>query len=163
MFGFLKKKNQKFVVTAPVTGVLTDLCEVNDPVFSQKIMGDGFAIALAKEADIVYSPVSAKVISLPDTKHAVGLVTAKGDEILVHIGIDTVNLKGQGFTALISQDDEVKQGQELIKLDRKVLAMKKVDLTTMVIFTKLIPEHQNLTFDKQYGDRVNVQEVIVKE
>ncbi|WEV38849.1 PTS glucose transporter subunit IIA [Lactobacillus sp. ESL0680] len=163
MFGFLKKKKPEFEVTAPIAGVVTDLSTVDDPVFSQKLMGDGFAIKLAADVDTVSAPVAGEIMSLPESKHAVGLVTPAGDEILIHIGIDTVNLNGAGFTALVKQGDSVKQGQELIKLDRQSLAANNVDLTTMVIFTKLAPANQDWTMTKDFGMQTASQDILVKQ
>ena len=163
MFNFFKKKSTKFTVTAPISGTLTNLSNVKDPVFSQKMMGDGFAITLSATANVVFAPVAGKVVSLPESHHAVGIVTKDGDEILVHIGIDTVNLNGQGFTAVVEQDEEIEQGQEIVKLDRDFLKNREVDLTTMVIFTKLIPEHQDWKLIENYGDKVTNLDTIVEK
>lgn len=163
MFNFFKNKKQVFTVSAPVNGLLTNLCDVDDPVFAQKLMGDGFAVALGESAKLICSPISAKVVSLPETKHALGLVSSEGDEILVHIGIDTVNLKGKGFTALVKENDTVKQGQPVIELDRELLANEHANLITMVIFTKLSSEHQNWNMVKSFGDQVTTQDVVVKQ
>ncbi|RMC47517.1 PTS glucose transporter subunit IIA [Lactobacillus sp. ESL0230] len=163
LFKFLKKKKREFKITAPVSGTLINLCDVPDPVFSQKLMGDGFAVKLNKDEEIIHAPIEAKVVSLPESKHAVGLVTADGDEILLHIGIDTVNLKGQGFTAKVRQGDKVKQGQALIRLDRDILAKEKADLTTMVILTKLDSNHQNWDFVKEFGDQITEQDEVIRQ
>ncbi|MBA1393020.1 PTS glucose transporter subunit IIA [Lactobacillus sp. XV13L] len=163
MFGFRKKKKRQFSVFAPINGELTNLKDVKDPVFSQKMMGDGFAIMPAAEADVVCAPVAGRIASLPNTKHAVGIVTDDSDEILVHIGIDTVNLNGKGFTALVQQNDYVKQGQELIKLDRDAFTAENADLTTMVVFTKLSTDNQNWQMLKKYGDHVDIHDVLVKQ
>lgn len=163
VFNFFKKKTTKFTITAPVPGILTNLDEVKDPVFSQKMMGDGFAISLSSTATSIFAPVAGKIVSLPESHHAVGIVTKDGDEILVHIGIDTVNLNGQGFSALVRQDEKITQGQELVRLDREFLKNKEVDLTTMVIFTKLIPEHQGWKMTKNYGGNVTTLDIIVEK
>lgn len=161
MFGLLKKHKQKLNVAAPISGIFTNLEHVSDPVFAQKLMGDGFAIKPQPNKSIVYSPVEAKIVSLPESKHAVGLVTDDGDEILLHIGIDTVNLNGKGFTALVKLGDKVKKGQELIELNRQFLTTKDADLTTIVILTKLIPEHKNWHFVKAFGTQVTRQEDMI--
>lgn len=163
MFGLLKKHKQKLSVVAPISGVFTELERVSDPVFAQKLMGDGFAIKPRPDESIVYSPVEAKVVSLPESKHAVGLVTDDGDEVLLHIGIDTVNLNGKGFTALVKLGDKVNKGQELIELNRQFLSAKQADLTTIVVLTKLIPEHQNWHFVKTFGTQVTRQEDIITQ
>lgn len=142
MFGLLKKlKKQEevepFMVTAPVTGTIIDLSKVNDPVFAQKMMGDGFAVKPDTDSGkiIVSAPVSGKVVSLPDTKHAVGIHTPNGVDVLVHIGIDTVNLKGEGFSTKIKEGDEVKHGEKLIEVYPQILEDNKLDNTIIVIFT----------------------------
>lgn len=141
MFGLLKKlKKQEvepFMVTAPTTGKVIDLSKVNDPVFAQKMMGDGFAIKPDTSSGkiIVSAPVSGKIVSLPETKHAVGIHTADGVDVLVHIGIDTVNLKGEGFSTTIKEGDDVKHGDKLIEVDPQILEDNKLDNTIMVIFT----------------------------
>ena len=163
VFNFFKKKTTKFIVTAPVPGILTNLNEVKDPVFSQKMMGDGFAISLSSTATSVFAPVAGKIVSLPESHHAVGIVTQDRDEVLIHIGIDTVDLNGQGFSAIVEQNEKIMQGQELVRLDREFLKSKEVDLTTMVIFTKLIPEHQGWKMTKNFGDKVINSEIIVEK
>lgn len=163
MFRFLKKNKQKFKITSPAKGTLINLNDVNDPVFSQKLMGDGFAVKLNNEEDTIYSPIEAEVASLPESKHAVGLITDDGDEILLHIGIDTVNLQGRGFTTEVKQGNKVKRGQVLVKLDREALNDEKVDLTTMVILTKLGPDHQNWSIVKEFGDQIAEQDEIIKQ
>ncbi len=94
---------------------LFPLEEVADPVFSTKMMGDG--IAVKPSDDTIYSPCEGEIILFPDTKHAIGIRTQRGTEILVHIGLDTVNFHGQGFQKLFP-DQRVQTGQPLIRLDR---------------------------------------------
>ncbi|WEV43462.1 PTS glucose transporter subunit IIA [Lactobacillus sp. ESL0684] len=163
MFNLFKKKTHEFTVTAPLTGKLINLTEVPDPVFSQKLMGDGFAIIPDSKTTKIYAPVSAKIVSLPESKHAVGLVTDDQDEVLLHIGIDTVNLKGQGFTALVNEGDSVTQGQAVIELDREVLESKQANLTTMVIFTKLSSDHQQWQLAEEYGSKVKSNDLLVTQ
>lgn len=163
LFKLFQMHKRKLVVKAPITGTLINLEHVADPVFAQKLMGDGFAIEPQQSANTVYSPVTAKVVSLPDTKHAVGLVTNAGDEILLHIGIDTVNLKGKGFKSLVKLNDQVLQGQALIALNRGALTTAQVDLTTIIVLTKLIPNHQNWHFSKSFGTQVTEQDNVITQ
>lgn len=141
MFGFLKKLKQQevepFMVVAPAKGILVNLAQVNDPVFAQKMMGDGFAVKpdISNGKFAVYAPVSGKVVSLPNTKHAVGIHTSDGIDVLVHIGIDTVNLKGKGFSTSIKEGDEVKHGDKVMEVNSQILEDNKLDNTIMVIFT----------------------------
>ena len=106
------------VLCAPVSGKVIPMTEVPDPVFSGEILGKGCAIW--PEGDTVYAPASGLVTVTMG--HAVGMKTDDGIEILVHIGVDTVNLQGKGFTGYVVQDDRVVAGQPIITMDRQVIA-----------------------------------------
>lgn len=133
MFGFKKKPATKDLL-AVVDGTLIPIEEVKDPVFSQKMMGDGFAIQPTGET--VCACADGEVTMLFPSSHAVGLTLTDGMEILIHIGIDTVNENGKGFTCLCEQGQKVKAGDPLVKFDRAYLEGKGYDLTVIVIFTK---------------------------
>ncbi|SDZ34051.1 PTS system, D-glucosamine-specific IIC component [Evansella caseinilytica] len=122
-------------VAMPMSGELKPITEVPDKMFAEKMMGDGFAIE-PTEGNVV-SPVAGKVVNLFPTKHAIGLQTADGKEILVHVGIDTVNMKGEGFEALVQQGDEVKQGQPLLKVDLEKVKAEATSTITPIVFTNL--------------------------
>jgi len=130
---FKKMFKNKIEVFAPLCGELSSLANVNDPVFSQKMMGEG--VAIKPTSNTILSPFDGTVIQLFDTNHAIGLSDYKGNEILIHIGLDTVNLKGKGFTAQVKKDDKVKKGQPLIILDLDYLNETKKDLITPVVNT----------------------------
>ncbi|MEM1503560.1 glucose-specific PTS transporter subunit IIBC [Domibacillus sp. 8LH] len=133
----------KFV--APISGELLPITEVPDPVFAGKMMGDGFAI---KPNDgTVVSPVNGKIINVFPTKHAIGINADSGREILIHFGIDTVKLNGEGFEALVSEGDEVKAGQPLLKVDLDYIAKNATSTITPIIFTNLA-EGQSVTVEK---------------
>ncbi|MCI2255025.1 glucose-specific PTS transporter subunit IIBC [Domibacillus sp. PGB-M46] len=133
----------KFV--APISGELLPITEVPDPVFAGKMMGDGFAI---KPNDgTVVSPVNGKIINVFPTKHAIGITADSGREILIHFGIDTVKLNGEGFEALVSEGDEVKAGQPLLKVDLDYIAKNATSTITPIIFTNLA-EGQSVTVEK---------------
>ncbi|HEQ7447534.1 TPA: PTS glucose transporter subunit IIA, partial [Streptococcus pyogenes] len=102
-------------LTSPLTGEVKALSEAVDPVFAQGVMGQG--VLLQPTEGVLVAPCDAEVSVLFPTKHAIGLVTAEGLELLMHIGMDTVNLDGQGFEALVKQGDQVKAGQTLIQFD----------------------------------------------
>jgi glucose PTS system EIICBA or EIICB component len=120
---------------APMTGKLIPLTEVKDAVFSQKMMGDGFAIEPTQGT--VVSPVDGVVIHLFPTKHAIALRSQLGREILLHVGIDTVHLQGKGFTALVQEGESVSRGQKLLEVDLDLLRAKVPSLVTPVVFTNL--------------------------
>lgn len=117
---------------SPVKGRLISIDEVNDPVFSQRMMGDGFAIL--PEDEYFFAPFSATVEMIFPTGHAIGLKSDDGLEVLIHIGIDTVKLKGEGFKTFVSQGDRVLIGDPLIKVNLKLIKNRGYDITTPIIF-----------------------------
>lgn len=123
------------VFVAPLDGKIIDIGKVPDQVFSQKIMGDGFAIEPINGH--ILSPVNGTVISLPDSKHAVAILADNGLELIVHFGMDTVNLQGEGFTALVKQDDRVKAGQPMLTVDFAHVKSKVPSVITPIVFTNL--------------------------
>lgn len=120
-------------IVAPASGKLQLLKEVNDPVFSEEMMGKG--VAILPNSDEIYSPVDGVVSVAYDTKHAYGLQSSDGAEILIHLGIDTVNLEGEHFTANHQKDDVVKKGDLLGTMDRTAIKNAGYDDTVMVIVT----------------------------
>lgn len=133
------KKNQLFEgFVIPLDGKILNLSQVPDKVFSQKIVGDGFAIEPTNGE--VVSPVDGLVSTILDSKHAVGITAENGLELIVHFGIDTVNLKGEGFTALVTVGDKVKAGQPMLKVDFELVKAKATSTITPVIFTNLSGE-----------------------
>ncbi len=124
-------------IVIPIEGTLLTLADVPDEVFSQKMMGDGFAIKPA--AGTVVSPVKGKIVNVFPTKHAIGIEAANGKEILIHFGIDTVNLKGEGFNVYVKQGDEVTPGQSLMDVDLSIIEEKAKSIITPIIFTNLAP------------------------
>ena len=130
MFGLFKK--EEFKIVAPVDGELIPLAEVGDGVFSEKVMGDGFAVIPANGS--VCAPLSGTAETVFPTGHAVGIKTKDGIECIVHIGLDTVELNGEGFTPLIKQGDKVKVGEPMVRFEKEALEAKGYTLTTMVVF-----------------------------
>lgn len=124
------------VFVAPLDGKILSLDKVPDEVFSQKVMGDGFAIEPINGE--VVSPVNGIVSTVLDSNHAVGITADNGLELIVHFGIDTVNLKGKGFTALVKAGDKLKAGQPLLKVDFELVKDKAPSVITPVIFTNLV-------------------------
>lgn len=126
-------KTKKIVLYAPLKGKIVPLSSVDDPVFSEKIMGDGAGII--PESEIAVSPCDGKVENVTKTNHAITLCSVDGAEILIHLGIDTVNLKGKYFTPLVSDGDVVKMGDPLIEFDRLGIESAGYDVTTIVVVT----------------------------
>lgn len=119
------------VIAAPLNGTAVPLTEVNDAVFSQKVLGDGAAI-LPSEGK-VFSPVDGEVSALFETKHAIGLTSSEGVELLIHIGIDTVNLQGKYYTAYVQNKDTVKRGDLLISFDKDAIEKEGFETITPVL------------------------------
>lgn len=106
-----------FALCAPVTGKAIKMTDVPDPVFSGEVLGKGCAIW--PEGDMVYAPVTGEVTVTMG--HAVGLKSDSGIEVLVHVGVDTVDMQGHGFTGYVKQGDRVKAGDPMIKIDRDAI------------------------------------------
>ncbi|MBA1393197.1 PTS sugar transporter subunit IIABC, partial [Lactobacillus sp. XV13L] len=125
-------KNVNVAFQAPVNGKYKAITAVSDEVFSKKLMGEGFAIE-PRDGEI-YSPVAGTVVSIFNTKHAIGLKTAQGLEVLIHMGIDTVDLGGKPFTISVKEGDEVVAGTKLAKMDiAEIFAAGKQPTTITVI------------------------------
>ncbi|WP_253945984.1 phosphoenolpyruvate--protein phosphotransferase [Niveibacterium sp. COAC-50] len=118
-------------IVAPLSGILFPLDKVPDPVFAQKMVGDG--ISLDPTSPELLSPVAGTVTNLHSAHHALTITTPEGLEVLVHIGIDTVMLKGEGFTPKVKQGDTVTVGQPLIRFNPDLVARKAASLLTQII------------------------------
>lgn len=121
------------MISSPIQGEIIPLDKVNDAAFSTKTMGDGFAVVPSEGK--VYAPFDGKVELLFPTKHALGLKRTDGLELLIHIGFDTVNLKGKGFQSFVKQGDYVKKGTLLMEFDKNELEKMGYDITTAVVVT----------------------------
>jgi glucose-specific phosphotransferase system IIA component len=129
MFGFGAKKLKW---TAPLSGVQVDLANVPDPAFSTKISGDG--VAIEPEGDTLKAPCDGEVTALSPACHSVELKTQEGIELLIHIGVDTAELKGNPFESLVRQGDLVKRGQSLIRFDAaKIKAAGKATVSPFLV------------------------------
>jgi PTS system beta-glucosides-specific IIC component len=120
-------------VASPLTGELISLSDVNDDVFSSGLLGKGIAIKPTKGE--VTAPVAGEVVTLLQSKHAIGIKDDRGLEILIHVGIDTVNLNGEHFEAFVKQGDRVEAGDKLVEFDMEGIKEKGFDLVTPVIVT----------------------------
>lgn len=120
-------------LVSPLTGTVVELSQVLDPVFASGALGKG--VAVEPTVGQVLAPADATVTTLFPTKHAIGLTTTTGVELLIHVGMDTVSLEGQGFTAHVNQGDVVTKGQLLVEFDMAFIQSKELPLTTPVIVT----------------------------
>lgn len=125
------KSGGKLTVLAPVSGELVPLEQVPDEVFSQKVLGDGTAVIPAEGK--IYSPVDGEVSSVAETKHAYGFTSDDGLEVLVHFGLETVGLKGEGFTPHKGPGDRVKAGELVAEVDMELLKSKNINPITPVL------------------------------
>lgn len=118
-------------VLAPLSGRVVPIEDVPDPAFAQKMVGDGLSIDPA--TDVVLAPIDGRVIDFHDARHAIVIADASGVEIMVHVGLDTVMLAGQGFEALVGKGDTVRAGQPLLRFDAALVAAKASALTEIVV------------------------------
>ncbi|MCT4411422.1 sucrose-specific PTS transporter subunit IIBC [Leuconostoc falkenbergense] len=140
-----------FEISAPVSGQLVDLATVNDPVFAGGMMGKGAAIEPADGT--IVAPADGTITVAYATKHAYGLTTADGVEILIHIGIDTVNLDGKGFESFVKQGQTVSKGDKLGTFDAAIIKDAGYPVTTMVLVTNT-NNFEQVIVDAPYGNQV---------
>ena len=138
MFGFFKKKKNEtqdntFKLIAPISGKAIPLSEVPDPVFAEKMAGDGLAIN--PTGNIIVAPADGELTLVFNTRHAFAMTLGNGIELLVHIGIDTVSLNGEGFEQLAEQGTKVKAGTPIIKISPEFIKEKELSLITPVLIT----------------------------
>lgn len=129
-------------VAAPAAGKIMVLDDVPDDVFASRAMGDGFAIELTDS--IISAPVSGTIAGVFPTKHAISIIDDFGNEVLIHIGLDTVNLEGEGFRLLIEEGDVVNQGDLIAEINTEQIKNKGYSLMTPIIFTNLDREKYNV-------------------
>lgn len=153
-----KKSNESTLrvdIMAPMKGEVLPLKEVEDQVFSSELLGKGVAIRPADEK--VYAPCDATVESIFDTKHAIGLKTDNGLEVMIHVGLDTVQLEGKPFTLKTKVGDKVKQGDLLLEFDAKAIKDAGYSTVTPVIITNLEDGQDILAYpetEKNVGDQL---------
>ena len=136
--------NRSVILPSPMAGKIIPLSSVNDAVFSNKTLGDGVAI-IPSEGKL-YAPTDGLIEMVYNTNHAIGMKTSEGDEILFHIGIDTINLKGQFFDVAVTAGQQVKQGDLLVRFNREGIKAAGFDDTTMIIITN--PQGASLQLSK---------------
>src|SRR3712207_2491936 len=149
MFNLFKKnkKHNNIEIKSPFKGKCFDIKEIPDEVFASKMMGDG--TGFDSSDGILYSPVDGEIVQIFPTKHAVMIKSNDGLEILLHIGIDTVQMQGEGFEAFVKADDKVKTGDKLVTFNKELVKEKaKSDLSPMVITNMDVVEN----IDFNYGD-----------
>lgn len=159
MLNFFYKKKRKLTLVAPVKGRVLDITATPDQVFSSSMLGDGVVFEPAE--GLVVAPCDGEIILVSSTCHAIALRSRTGVEILIHVGLDTVELDGQGFTLHVEQGDQVKCGDKLLVFDMEYIQRRGKVLATPMVITngadKVEKIIKNLTSDAE-----NVMEVCVK-
>lgn len=128
------KKNKEIPVYAPMDGEVEAISDVPDEAFSEKMLGDGAAIL--PDSGNVFSPVDGVVADVTDTKHAFCITTDDGSDLLLHIGVNTVNLKGEGFEVFVSNGDRIHVGDKIAQVDLELLKKYGLPLDTPVLLTE---------------------------
>lgn len=148
MFG----RKKKSTLVSPVTGKAVDITQIEDPVFSEKVLGDG--VALIPEDDDFYAPCDGKIVQIAHTYHAICIECADGAELLLHLGMDTVKLEGEGFTCHVEVGQTVSKGDKLVTMDRKFVEEKGYSCTSPCIITNMdsVKNMEFFTGDVVHGE-----------
>lgn len=159
MFDFFKKKakNNLDVIGAPVKGEAIESAAVNDPTFAEEMLGKGMAIKPSEGK--VYAPFDGTVAMVFDTKHAVSLVSEKGVEVLIHVGLDTVMLKGEHYTTHVESGAAVKKGDLLLEFDMEAIKAAGYDVVTPVVICNA-DDYKNVT--RVTGKQVNPGDTVME-
>ncbi|MFV8829422.1 PTS sugar transporter subunit IIA [Alkalihalobacterium sp. APHAB7] len=135
LFGLDKKKEipTEEALHSPMNGTYVKVEDVPDPTFAQKMIGDGFAVEPSNGE--VVSPVEGEIIQVFPTKHAIGIRSLSGAEVLIHIGIETVNMKGEGFEVFVKEGDKVQVGTKLVEFSLDLIKEKAASTITPIVIT----------------------------
>jgi len=154
-----KKENNIIQIGCPIEGEVVSIKEVNDPTFSQEMLGKGIAIKPSKGR--VVAPIDGEIAMIFETKHAVSMLTEQGAEILIHIGLDTVKLKGENFNSYVKAGDKVKAGDLLIEFNKEKISQAGYDtITPMVICNSFEYAQVNQTTLGDIQELTSVIEII---
>ncbi|WGE31338.1 PTS glucose transporter subunit IIA [Actinobacillus genomosp. 2] len=156
LFGSKQAATKEVKVYAPLSGEIVNIEDVPDVVFSEKIVGDG--VAIRPNGDTIVAPVNGTIGKIFETNHAFSIESDEGVELFVHFGIDTVELKGEGFTRVAQEGQTVKAGDPIIKFDLELLETKAKSVLTPVVISNM-DEISNL--DKKVGQVVAGESVVL--
>lgn len=146
--GLFNRGKKTIELQAICQGEVKDITEASDAVFSQKMMGDG--VMVIPESGDIYAPCDASIAMVFPTKHAMGLKLSDGSEVLLHFGIDTVNLNGEGFTVCVKEGDKIKAGDALWHADLSYIKQHAPSEAMMVVVTALA---DGKTLEKDLGNK----------
>lgn len=156
LFGSKNNKAVEVEVYSPISGEIINIEDVPDVVFSEKIVGDG--IAIRPNGNKIVAPIDGVIGKIFETNHAFSMESKENVELFVHFGIDTVELKGEGFTRVAQEGQEVKRGETIIEIDLALLEQKAKSVLTPVVISNM-DEISNL--DKKAGQVVAGESVIL--
>lgn len=156
LFGSKDNKAVEVVVYSPLSGEIVNIEDVPDVVFSEKIVGDG--VAIRPTGNKIVAPIDGVIGKIFETNHAFSMESKEGVELFVHFGIDTVELKGEGFTRVAQEGQEVKRGETVLEIDLALLEQKAKSVLTPVVISNM-DEISNL--DKKAGQVVAGESVIL--
>ncbi|WP_386685772.1 PTS glucose transporter subunit IIA [Lonepinella sp. MS14437] len=156
LFGAKESKAVEVEIYAPLSGEIVNIEDVPDVVFSEKIVGDG--IAIRPNGNKIVAPVDGVIGKIFETNHAFSMESKEGIELFVHFGIDTVELKGEGFTRVAKEGQEVKRGDTVIEFDLELLEQKAKSILTPVVISNM-DEISNIS--KKVGDVVAGESVVL--
>lgn len=136
MFRLFNKKNETdkdISILSPIEGEAVSIKDVNDPTFSEEVLGKG--VAIKPECGRVVAPIDGEIAVMFKTKHAISIISKSGDEVLIHIGLDTANLNGEFFKSYVNAKDQVKAGDLLLEFDIEKIKEAGYDTISMVVIT----------------------------
>ena len=148
---------EKDVLFSPATGTTVALADIADPVFSSGILGPGLGVRPSE--GVAYAPVSGNVAVVTSTSHAIAISSDEGAEVLIHVGLDTVGLRGRGFKTLVAKDEHVEAGEPLITFDRELISASGLDDTIIVTVTNA---DQFVGVEAACGDAARVGEPLLR-
>lgn len=148
--------NRQIEIASPASGTVVELDQVNDAVFSGRSVGDGCAVI--PEDQLICAPCDGKIVQIIETNHAFCILSDDGLEILVHIGLDTVKLKGSGFTRLKKEGEQVKTGDPVMKVDFSYLRQQGKEIVTPVLITNM----EQVSSMKIFRGKVHTAERLIK-
>ncbi|GEO47930.1 PTS sugar transporter subunit IIA [Companilactobacillus kimchii] len=157
LFGFGQRK---IIFTTPVSGQFQFLEDIEDEVFSKKLMGEGYGVI--PDDNKIYSPVSGTINSIFETKHALGITTDNGLEILVHMGLDTVELNGEPFNIMVKKGEKVDNSTQLAEMDINAIKSKSYGTVVLTIITNVQEKVKNLNFLMKKSENVDVGHEILE-
>lgn len=150
MFSIFKKKKKQEIINSCVSGKIVPIEEVKDGVFSAKILGEG--VGIYPSEDMILSPCDGEIISvMEESKHALGIKMSNNMELLIHVGINTVSMKGQGFEVFVKTGEKVNKGDKLISFNRELIKENSLDDVVIMVITNS-DQFDNISFKTDMND-----------